>query len=119
MVSGLGDIAAPLQLFLLGVFFDFKGMKKFIRQLITVNTGKLIIFPAIFLTVAYLLGFRQADFVSLMGIYAAPTAINSFTMAQQMGGNEDLAGSIVVSTTTVSILTMFLWILIFKTLGAY
>lgn len=119
MVSGLGDIAAPLQLFLLGVFFDFKGMKKFIRQLITVNTGKLIIFPAVFLTVAYLLGFRQADFVSLMGIYAAPTAINSFTMAQQMGGNEDLAGSIVVSTTAVSILTMFLWILIFKTLGAY
>jgi hypothetical protein len=54
-----------------------------------------------------------------MGIYAAPTAINSFTMAQQMGGNEDLAGSIVVSTTAVSILTMFLWILIFKTLGAY
>lgn len=119
MVSGLGDIAAPLQLFLLGVFFDFKGMKRFCRQLITVNVGKLIVFPAVFLFAAYLLGFRNADFVSLMGIYAAPTAINSFTMAQQMGGDEELAGSIVVSTTAVSILTMFIWIYLFRSLGAY
>lgn len=119
MVSSLGDIAAPLQLFLLGVFFDFKGIRKFIRQLITVNVGKLMIFPAIFLFGAYFLGFRNADFISLMGIYAAPTAINSFTMAQQMGGNEELAGSIVVSTTALSSLTMFLWIYVFKTLGAY
>ena len=119
MVSGLGDIAAPLQLFLLGVFFDFKGMKRFCRQLITVNVGKLIVFPAVFLFAAYLLGFRNADFVSLMGIYAAPTAINSFTMAQQMGGDEELAGSIVVSTTAVSILTMFMWIYLFRSLGAY
>ena len=119
MVSGLGNIAAPLQLFLLGVFFDFKGMKRFCRQLITVNVGKLIVFPAVFLFAAYLLGFRNADFVSLMGIYAAPTAINSFTMAQQMGGDEELAGSIVVSTTAVSILTMFMWIYLFRSLGAY
>ena len=76
-------------------------------------------FPAVFLFAAYLLGFRNADFVSLMGIYAAPTAINSFTMAQQMGGDEELAGSIVVSTTAVSILTMFMWIYLFRSLGAY
>lgn len=118
-VSDVGKIAAPLQLFLLGVFFDFRGLKKYFKQLIAVNIGKLIFFPSMFLTLAYVLGFRQADFVSLFGIYAAPTAISSFTMAQQMGGNDELAGDIVVSTTAFSCFTMFLWIFLFNLLGAF
>ena len=118
-VSGLAQVAAPLQLFTLGVFFEFSGLRKFAKQLIKVNTGKLVIVPGIFLTIAYYLGFRNADFVSLMGIFAAPTAISSFTMAQQMGGNDELAGDIVVSTTAFSCLSMFLWVFLFKTIGAF
>lgn len=118
-VSGLAQIAAPLQLFTLGVFFEFSGLRKYAHQLIKVNTGKLVILPGIFLTIAYCFGFRNADFVSLLGIFAAPTAINSFTMAQQMGGNDELAGDIVISTTAFSCLSMFLWTLIFKTIGAF
>ena len=118
-VSSLAQIAAPLQLFTLGVFFEFSGLRKYRKQLVQVNIGKLIILPGIFLTAAYYFGFRQADFVSLLGIFAAPTAINSFTMAQQMGGNDELAGDIVVSTTALSCLSMFLWIFLFKSVGAF
>lgn len=38
-------------------------------------------------------------------------------MAQQMGGNGDLAGGQVVFTTVFSILTVFLWVFALKSLG--
>lgn len=40
-------------------------------------------------------------------------------MAQQMGGDAELAGDIVVVTSAVSILTMFLWVFLFKSLGMF
>ena len=55
----------------------------------------------------------------VFGVFASPTAVNSFTMAQQMGGDAELAGDIVVTTSAVSILTMFLWIFLFKSLGVF
>ena len=57
--------------------------------------------------------------MSLLGVFASPTAVNSFTMAQQMGGDAELAGDIVVVTSAVSMLTMFLWVFLFKSLGMF
>ena len=66
-----------------------------------------------------LLGFQGVAFVSLIGVFASPTAVNSFTMAQQMGGDAELAGDIVVSTSALCIVTMFAWSVLFKALGAF
>ncbi len=118
-VSGLGTIATPLQLFLLGAFFRFEGLGRYARALTAVTTVKLVVTPAIFLSLAAVLGFRGVEFVALLGIFASPTAVNSFTMAQQMGGDAELAGDIVVSTSVFSALTMFGWIFLFKTLGIF
>ena len=81
--------------------------------------AKLIVFPGLFLGLGALLGFRDAAFVSLLGVFASPTAVNSFTMAQQMGGDAELAGDTVVVTSAVSMLTMFLWVFLFKSLGMF
>ena len=116
-IQNVSAIASPLQLFLLGAFFQFSGLKTYRRELVTVSAAKLIVSPGLFLGLGALLGFRGVAFVSLIGIFASPTAVNSFTMAQQMGGDAELAGDIVVTTSAVSILTMFLWIFLFKSLG--
>ena len=118
-VQSVSGIASPLQLFLLGAFFQFSGLKTYRRELVTVSIAKLIVSPGLFLGLGALLGFRGVAFVSLIGIFASPTAVNSFTMAQQMGGDAELAGDIVVTTSAVSILTMFLWIFLFKSLGMF
>lgn len=118
-IQNVSAIASPLQLFLLGAFFQFSGLKTYRRELVTVSAAKLIISPGLFLGLGALLGFRGVAFVSLIGIFASPTAVNSFTMAQQMGGDEELAGDIVVTTSAVSILTMFLWVFLFKSLGMF
>ena len=118
-IQNISAIASPLQLFLLGAFFQFSGLKTYRRELVTVSAAKLIVAPGLFLGLGALLGFRGVAFVSLIGVFASPTAVNSFTMAQQMGGDAELAGDIVVTTSAVSILTMFLWIFLFKSLGVF
>ena len=49
-----------------------------------------------------------------MIIFAAPTAISSFTMAKQMDSDSDLAGQIVVFTSAFCVITVFMWIFILK-----
>ena len=118
-IQNISAIASPLQLFLLGAFFQFSGLKTYRRELMTVSAAKLIVAPGLFLGLGALLGFRGVAFVSLIGVFASPTAVNSCTMAQQMGGDAELAGDIVVTTSAVSIPTMFLWIFLFKSLGVF
>ena len=118
-IQSVSAIASPLQLFLLGAFFQFSGLKTYRRELVTVSIAKLIVSPGLFLGLGALLGFRGVAFVSLIGIFASPTAVNSFTMAQQMGGDAELAGDIVLMTSAASILTMFFWIFLFKSLGMF
>ena len=118
-IQNISAIASPLQLFLLGAFFQFSGLKTYRRELVTVSAAKLIVAPGLFLGLGALLGFRGVAFVSLIGVFASPTAVNSFTMAQQMGGDAELAGDIVVVTSAVSMLTMFLWVFLFKSLGMF
>lgn len=120
MISGLAGIASPLQLFLLGAFFRFNGLRRYVKALSAVTSIKLFLTPAVVLSTAALLGIRGADFVGLIGIFASPTAVNSFTMVQQMNcGDAELAGDIVVLTSAVSIVSFFFWILVFKNLGVF
>ena len=71
------------------------------------------------LTLAMLLGIRDTEFVTLLAMCAAPTAVNSFNMAQQLGGDSQLAGSAVVVSTALSFVTLFVWITLFKQLGMF
>ena len=47
----------------------------------------------------------------------APTAVSSYPMAQQMGGDGPLAAQAVVLTSAFSLCTMFLWIFLLKNLS--
>ena len=80
---------------------------------------RLLVMPGILLTPAYLLGIRDTGFAGLISVFASATAIASFTMTQQMGGDAELAGDIVVSTSALCIVTMFAWSVLFKALGAF
>ena len=120
--SAVGQIyyaTNPLMLFLLGAFFKFDGIKKYSKELITVCLGRLIILPGVFLTVAMLAGIRGVSFAGLIAVFGSATAIASFTMAEQMGGDAELAGDIVVLTSALCAFTMFMWALIFMNLGIF
>lgn len=116
-LRSLGSIATPLALFVLGASLDFSKARANIKLLVISVTGRLVVVPLIFLSLAVALGIRDVSLAALIAVYASPTSVSSFPMAQQMGGNGDLAGGQVVFTTVFSILTVFLWVFALKSLG--
>lgn len=118
VVADLSALSSPLLIFLLGAFFRFDEIFHFIRELGMVCLCRLIIIPAVFLPLGYLLGFRGVEFAALLASFAAPSAVTSFTMAQQMGGNSKLAGDIVVFTSVLCPFTLFIWCMLSKLTGA-
>ena len=80
---------------------------------------RLVVFPAVALFGAAALGIRGVEFVTLIALFAAPCAINSFNMAMQMGGNKDLAASAVMTTSALSFFTLFFWVTLFSFMGMF
>ena len=116
-IEKLGSIATPFALFLLGTNMDFSKAKSNIRVLSVAVVARLVLFPLLFLTGAVLIGIRDVSLAALIALYGSPTAVSSFPMAQQLGGDADLASQQVVFTTTFSGITIFLWLFLLKTCG--
>lgn len=117
-VGSVASIATPLALIVLGASLRFSSVGRNMRCLLFGIVAKLVLMPAIFLPIAaFALGFRGEKLAILLTLFASPTAVSSFTMAQQMGGDDELAGQLVVFGTTACVLTMFLWIFLAVSLG--
>jgi len=116
-VTDLGRVATPLSLVALGADFKFNKVRGITGQLILSVAGKLVMAPLVMVTLGILLGFRGDYLVPVLIMFGAPTAVSSYTMAQQMEGDDTLAASVVVFTTAFSILTIFLWVFFLKQLS--
>lgn len=116
-INDISKIATPLALIILGGSFEFNKVSGNIKQIFIGVMGKLIIVPIIFIPIAIKLGFRYIELATLMIMLTAPTAVSSFTMAEQMDGDGELAGQLVVFSSAASVFTIFIWIFIIKQLG--
>ena len=109
-LTNMKDMGSPLALIALGGTLKFSSLRKNMRPLLITCTGKLILMPALILTVAIAAGYRGSPIGALLAMGGSPAAISSYTMAQQTGNDGDLAGQAVVLTTIASVATMFVWI---------
>ena len=75
LIQDLAKAASPLMLFLLGAFFRFGSERTRIRQTAAVCAGRLVIVPALVLGAAAALGFRGIEIITLLAIFASPTAV--------------------------------------------
>jgi len=116
-IGDLSKVATPLALVVLGGSFKFNAAVEGVKQLIFGVVGRLIIIPAIFIPISILLGFRDVELTTLLVMFSAPGAVSSFTMAEQMEADGELAGQIVVFGSTFAVFTMFFWIYIVKSFG--
>ena len=118
-ISMLGEAASPLALLLLGASFNFDTVAKEKRNLTICLIGRLLIFPAVGLIGGALMGFTGVKLMTLVAIFASPSAVTSFTMAQQMDSDYELAGNCVVFSSAISCFTMFMWIFVLKSMGLF
>ena len=116
-LTTLAKTATPLALLALGGGFEFKAVKSRLRYILFGTAMRNLIVPFLALAAAVALGFRHEELAVFFVAFASPVAISSYPMAVQMNGDGELAGQLVVFTTTFSLFTMFLGIFILKTFG--
>ena len=118
-VDDAASIASPLAIVALGASFNFSAIKGSLKELTVTVLTRLVIVPALAVAAAVALGFRGEALICLMVAFGAPAAVSSFSMAQQMGGDEDLAAQVVVFSSALCLLTLFGWIFLLSSLGLF
>lgn len=116
-IDYLATLTLPLALLGIGGSLNFKTLKKDARLACWATIIKIILIPASLTYLATQLGYSGQDLGILFMLFATPSAIVSFIMAEAMGCNSDLAGNIIVMTTLGSIFTLSLGIFIMRSCG--
>ena len=116
-MNDLSKIATPLALFTLGGAIKFSSAKGHLKQLLIVVPYKLIISPLVFMAIAVGIGLRDVALACTFIAFGAPTAVSSFPMAEQMGGDGELAAEIVATSSAFCIITTFLFVYAMKALN--
>ena len=118
-VAQIAAATTPVALIILGASFHGGSYHAHLRQLIFSVASRLIIVPAIVLSLAIVLGFRGVELVTLIAVFATPCAVAGFAMAQQMQADAELAGNSVVYSSGLACFTIFGWVFLLKTLGLF
>ena len=113
----LSEVALPLALIGIGGSLNLENIKRASRLAFSSSVIKLIAIPVILTFGAYHLGYVQLDLGIMFVLFASPTAIVSFIMAEAMGANSKLAGNIVLISTVASVFTIAAGIVILKELA--
>ena len=116
-IKQFASLTTPLALFVLGGTLHFNAIGGNLKYVVPSMTFKMVILPAIILAVATLLGFSGVERFVYFEMYATPVATASYAMAQNMGGDGELAGQFVVLSTVASVVTIFLWVYFLNSIG--
>ena len=116
-ISQFAALSTPLALFVLGGTLHFSAIRHNLKYVVPSMTLKLLVLPAIITVIATVLGFNNLERFILFELYATPVATASYSMAQNMGGDGELAGQFVVLSTAASVVTIFLWVFLFTGIG--
>ena len=109
--------ATPLAFLILGGDLKFGNMLRNAKFSMLSVLGKIILIPAVMLTVSSLLGFDKLEMAILVAVFATPNAVSSYAMARNYEADYDLAGDIITLGTLLSIVTMFVFITIARSLA--
>ncbi len=113
----LSELALPLALIGIGGSLNLQNIRKASGLAFTSSAIKVILIPFFLTLGSYYFDFRGLDLGIMFILFACPTAIVSFIMAEAMGANSKLAGNIVLISTVASVFTIAAGIVIMKELS--
>lgn len=102
----LANITLPLALIGVGASLRVAFLKK--TSIVTIGAMllKLVVAPVIGTILGYILGYSGMDLGIIFIIFACPTAIVSYILADAMTPHGEMAGNIVITTTVFSAITL-------------
>ncbi len=102
----LGQMSLPLALLGIGGSLTFTALHDRLAGAFSAASIKLLVGPAAGLAMGLWLGLSTGELQLALIYLGTPTSVASYVMAQQLGSDEALAGSIVVVSTLLSLLTL-------------
>ena len=113
-VAALSGVTTPLALIVLGATLKLSSVRKNLLCITGTLAVKMVVIPAVSLAAAKLAGFGPLDTFLCFIVFATPIAVNAYTMAENMGGDGQLAGELVAASTILSLFTLFGWIALLR-----
>ena len=106
VAGAAGALSLPLALLLVGSGLDVGALAR--PQAVTLISAllKLVVMPAIALTLAALAGLDEMTVAVIACCAAVPTASNAYVLARQMGGDAPLMAEILTVQTLAAMVTM-------------
>lgn len=97
------QMTLPLALICIGGTLSIASLQRGRGLALSTSLMKMVWLPAVLTLGAWLLGFRGADLGVLFLYFASPTAAASYVMARAVGGNHELAATIIVVSTLMAV----------------
>ena len=123
-IKNVGSIASPFALIVLGGNFKFKAVKRLAKDIAFGTFWRVVLVPFVAIASAIVLSihtdfvnFTSVEYPALIALFASPVAVSSAIMAGEMGGDEELAGQLVVWTSICSVFSIFAAIVIMRQIG--
>ena len=116
-VSSLASLATTLAMIVLGANLVFDELRKNRKTVTVVLLVRLLLLPLVTVPLGWLIGLRGVELFLVLMIFGTPVATASYPMAQNMGGDGQLAGQLVFVSTVASLGTIFLFIYSMSRLG--
>ena len=119
-ISYISSAATPVALLCLGAQFEFSAIRSMKKEIICGTLLRILIVPMLGLGIAYIFfDFNAGVFAAMIASFATPVSVSSAPMAQEMGGDGELAGQLVLWTTAFSCVTLFGFIYALRLLGVF
>lgn len=118
----LGDVATPMSLVVLGALFEFSAVSALRKEILVGTLMRTVVAPLLGVGLAAALfadTFTGAHFATFVAVFATPVAVSSSPMAQEMGSDATLAGQLVVWTTILSALSIFICTFLLRQAGIF
>lgn len=109
-IRSVANIATPLSLICLGAFCKWDHALHLLKPALVASLVKLFAIPCFALVAGYLCGYRGLQLFGLLIIFASPSAVSTFSIAEPEFADCELSALLVSFTSLLSIASYFLWI---------
>ena len=105
-LGSLGSIATPMSLILIGTGLKLNFVKGEGKKVVSIALYKVVLQPIIIMALVMQMNFNIDEIISLFILFSVPPANNVFVWAKKMGGDANLASSIIVTSLNISLITL-------------
>ena len=116
-VKYLANVSTPLGLMAVGASFEIGSVMGRLKPALIASGCKLVIWCAVFIPAAVMLGFTHEKLLAILVMLGSPTTVSCFIMAKNMGHKGTLTTNAVMITTLLSAFTLTGWVYLLRVMG--